>query len=260
MRKSAFNFPILILLAFLLADVCPAQQTTATRQQLFPVVYGKPDDGLPPTLTARGTIKQVDYASPRSCGELIFPATLKIKLDDTSRGYRHSFLYLVVPCLYRPEGAEKFLNQRIEITATKQTATKRPCFFDIGKTRINSRGLPFYCAKREELLNALMHSAVSSAKEPIDFTGTLEEGSTYRAQVIRERARDWQTVMRLKLPRHHAGRVEWLNLKEFPQLNKPQSCSLIKQFVFKVAKKEIVKVAGQYRWNTTYYCQIIAVE
>lgn len=259
MRKSLFNISILALLAFSMASLCQAQQATQANTQLFQITYGSETDGLPLRLRASGIITQVDYA-PSRCGELIFPATLEIKLDGKVSGYSHPFLYLIVPCLYRPEGAEKFLNQRVDVIAAKQDENRRPCFFDTGKTSIDSRGVPFYCADRKEILKAVAGHPVSSRKEPLEFAGTLEKGITYRALVVFDETQQWRLVASLKMPRHHAARVEWLNLNEFPELSKPSSGSLLKRIVLKVEAKETIKVAGQYRWNDTYYCRIITLE
>lgn len=260
MRKRVFNLSVLTLFVFYLTAIrCPAQQTMQTASQVFPILDGRKLDGLPRKLTARGTISRVDYAPPH-CGELIFPTTLEIKLDAELSDYKYPFLYLVVPCLYRVEGAEGLLNKRVEIIATKQEADARRCFFDIKTSKIDSGGLPFYCARREELLQAVAHEPASSVREALEFTGTLEKGTTYRALVKRDRTNEWHTVSRLKLPYHHAGRIEWLNLKDFPELNKPSRGPLLKHFVFKVTEEEVYKVSGQRRWNTTYYCRIVAVE
>lgn len=261
MRSSVFKLSILMLLAFSLAVLCRAQQTTEAGQRVFPIVRGNSHDGLPRKLIARGTVSRIAYAPPRSCGALIFVATIEIKLDAQVKGYKHPFLYLVVPCLYQPAGAQEgLLNQGIEITATKQDETARPCFFDIKTSAIDSGGLPFYCAKREELLRAAMREPVSSLTEPVEFAGALEKGVTYRALVTRDEAEQWRLVLPLKLPYHHAGRVEWLNLRDFPALNTRPSGALLKRIVFKVTERTIVKVSGQYRWNTTYDCHIIAIE
>lgn len=259
MRRNVFQLSLPWLLAPALAGLCAAQQATKAERQVFPIVYGHKGDGLPRSFTARGTISRVDYAPPH-CGELIFPATLKVRLDGKVDGYRHPFLYLVVPCLYQPDGAEKFLNQRIEITVAKLDEKVRPCFFDIKRSAIDSGGVPFYCAKREELLRALLPDRLSSPTVPIEFAGTLEKGITYRALVVRERAHDWRTLLPLKIPFHHAARIEWLNLKDYPALDKSEPGSRAKQLVFTVVRRETIKVAGQYRWNTTYYCRIVAVE
>jgi hypothetical protein len=245
-----------MLLAFLIIAPSLAQRATRADPKVFPIVYGGQKDGLPERLIARGTVTQVNYAPPR-CGELIFAATFEIKLDGKLSGYDHPALYLVVPCLYRPEGAEKFLGQHVEIAATKQNENRQPCFFDIESNRINSRGVPFYCAEREDLLKAIGKSAPSS---PVEFEGTLEKGSTYRALVTCDHVEEWRTVVPLRLPFHHAARIEWTNLRGFPQRNKAKNDDCQRRIIFKVLARETVKVPGQYRWNTTYQCRIIAVE
>lgn len=255
MRKSIFKLSILMLLAPSL--MCLAQQATKPDAQPFPIISGNKTDGLPSKLTARGTITQVNYAPPR-CGELIFAATFEIKLDGKLSGYDHPFLYLVVPCLYQPEGAEKFLGQHLLITATRQMEKRQPCFFDIESNRINSKGVPFYCAEREDILKAVSNS--SSPSSPVEFEGRLEKGSTYRALVTCDKDEEWRAVVPLRLPFHHAARIEWTNLRQFPQLNKAKNDDCLRRIIFRVVARETVKVFGQYRWNTTYQCSIIAVE
>lgn len=259
MRKSIFHLSSLMLLALSLAGTCPAQQATADVPQSFPIVYGSKGDGLPQKLTARGTITRISYAPPH-CGELIFAATLEIKLDGKLRGYPHRFIYLVVPCLYQPAGAEKFLDRHIEIAAMKQNKEGQACLVDIKTGNINSGGLPFYCVDREELLQKIMGNVSATTTQPIEFAGTLEKGSTYRALVTPDQEQELRLVAPLKLPLHHAARVEWLNLKEFPELRKRSPTTQRTQVVFKVIEKKSVKVSGQYRWNTTYECQIITIE
>lgn len=92
----------------------------------------------------------------------------------------------------------------------------------------------------------------------VDFNGDLKEGSTYRAAIARGRDGEWRTVVPLKMPRHHATRIEWLNLEDYPALAQPEPRSQPRQIVFTVVRRETYKVAGQYRWNTIYYCRINA--
>lgn len=257
MRKSVFQLSILMLFAVVVSELCLAQ----ANRQSFPIRYGSKNDGLPRRLKVRGVISRVDYAPPHFCGELVFPTTLEVRLDRKASGYKHPFVYLVVPCLYQPEGALGFLNQRIEINATKQYARGRPCFYDREENEIDSGGLPFYCADREELLKSVTGSlAAPPAKEPVEFEGTLEKGITYRALVTCDQAQEWRTVLPLHIPYHHAARIEWLNLREFPQLDKTKDARCQRRIVFQVVTQEIVKAAGQYRWNITYGCRIVAVE
>jgi hypothetical protein len=259
MNKSIFKLSILLLLALVCTIVSTAQPAPPAEAQSFPITYGSKNDGLPRRLKVRGTITQVSYAPPK-CGELIFPATFAVKLDGKLEGYRHPFIYLVVPCLYQPEGAEKFLNRRVEINATKQYEKRQPCFYDIEANHINSKGLPFYCAQREELLQSVTSRQASTTTAPIEFAGTLEQGVTYRALVTCDQQQEWRTVVSLRPPFHHAARIEWLNLRELQPLNRAKGNDCQQRIVFKVVARETNKVAGQYRWNTTYRCRILAVE
>lgn len=257
MRNKVFKKSILMLLTFSIIAPCPAQQATQTDPPQFPIVSGSKADGLSQKLAARGTITRVNY-SPPHCGELIFAATFEIKLDDKLSGYDHPYLYVIVPCLYQPAGAEKFLNRHVWIMVTKQEEKRQPCFFDVESNRINSNGLPFYCAEREELLKAVVSNSTSSA--PVEFEGWLEKGVTYLTLVACDQEQEWRTVVPLRAPFHHAARIEWDNLSEFPQLNKAKGANCQRRIVFKVFARETVKVAGQDRWKTTYHCHIMAVE
>jgi hypothetical protein len=110
------------------------------------------------------------------------------------------------------------------------------------------------------LLLAAAFMTVNAAlpQEAVEFNGDLKEGSTYRAAIARGEDGEWRTIVPLKMPRHHATRIEWLNLKDYPALNQPEPRSQPRQIVFTVVRRETRKVAGQYRWNTVYYCRIDA--
>jgi hypothetical protein len=95
-------------------------------------------------------------------------------------------------------------------------------------------------------------------EEATEFNGGLKEGSTYRAAVVRGQDGEWRTVISLKMPLHHAARIEWLNLKNYPELFQPEPDAHRKRVVFTVIRRETYKVAGQSRWNTVYYCRINA--
>lgn len=251
---SVFKYSILLILAVGAAGSALAQQDVQSRRS--PIAFGKSADSLPSRMMISGTISRVDYAPP-ACGELIFAATVEVKLDVKVSGYNDAFVYLVVPCLYEPKGADTFLNRRVELTVTKQNENRQPCFYDRGATSIDSRGLPDYCAERADLLKAVGSAPSSDA---IEFEGVLEKGNRYRALVICDRAGEWHTAVRPKAPYHHAARIDWLNLAEFPQLTIPKNTECQRRIVFEVASKRTVKVSGQNRWNTTYECRILSAD
>ena len=93
-------------------------------------------------------------------------------------------------------------------------------------------------------------------KDAIEFEGWLERGKTYRALVALDKDLGWWPVVRLKIPYHHAARIEWLNQKDYRELRLAQRRGLRRLIIFEVADIEIYKVAGQRRWNTIYRCRI----
>jgi hypothetical protein len=99
-----------------------------------------------------------------------------------------------------------------------------------------------------------------SQQQVVEFAGLIQKGPTYRAQISYDKEQGWRTVVKLRVPYHHAARVEWVNLNEYPVLDKPDERSRKKRIVFELESREVVKVSGQERWNTTYRCRIIAVE
>jgi len=84
------------------------------------------------------------------------------------------------------------------------------------------------------------------------YAGYLEKGKLYRAEAKFDRENGLSLTATLKLPMHHAARIEWTNQDKFPALN-------AKQIVFRVLSKD-TKFIGQNRWNTVYSCEIVKVE
>lgn len=96
--------------------------------------------------------------------------------------------------------------------------------------------------------------------EPVEFAGLIQKGPTYRAQISYNKEDGWRTVVKLRVPYHHAARIEWVNLGEYPTLDKPGDHPQRQRILFDLVSREVVKVSGQERWNTTYRCRIHAVE
>lgn len=86
----------------------------------------------------------------------------------------------------------------------------------------------------------------------INFSGELKKGKIYRAEIdFDEKNNEWQTVKRLKLPFHHAGRIEWMNIKSFNFLHTSKQ-----KIVFKVISKKVYQ-ADKNRWNMIYKTKIL---
>ena len=86
----------------------------------------------------------------------------------------------------------------------------------------------------------------------VPYEGTLEEGWIYRAEATYQPAND-ELILKtpLRLPYHHAGRIEWTNLS-------PINRSSV-AVVFRVDSKAVA-AAGPGRWNTTYHCSAIKID
>ena len=97
-------------------------------------------------------------------------------------------------------------------------------------------------------------AAMPSASTIIKYNGWLEEGKTYRAAVRYGSAGELELIIPLRILAHHAARVEWSNLEDYPALKAANHHS--KWIVFNVVSKRTVRVAEQYRWNDTYHCRI----
>jgi hypothetical protein len=90
----------------------------------------------------------------------------------------------------------------------------------------------------------------------IEFAGDLQKGKSYSAEMeFNEKFAEWKTVKPLNLPFHHAGRIQWNNLKDFVRLqnSKDKQCNRI---AFKVISKKVYQ-ADRNRWNTIYQAKIL---
>lgn len=111
------------------------------------------------------------------------------------------------------------------------------------------------------LLAVLVSGATGqSQQQPVEFDGLIQKGPTYRAQISYDKNQGWRTVVKLRVPYHHAARIEWVNLNEYPEIDKPSEDTRRQRVLFDLVSREVVKVPGQDRWNTTYRCRIVAVK
>lgn len=90
----------------------------------------------------------------------------------------------------------------------------------------------------------------------IEFVGDLQTGKSYFAAIeFNYDLKSWQTVKRLNLPFHHAGRVEWRNLKDFVSLQNPVAGER-RRIAFRIVSKKVYR-AAENRWNTIYQAKIL---
>lgn len=85
------------------------------------------------------------------------------------------------------------------------------------------------------------------------YEGDLEVGRTYHAKATLYANGKVVIEPRLRLPMHHAGRIEWKDIRHVEGTG-PQKWSA--EAEFRVVSKEVVAM-GPGRWNTTFYCELI---
>lgn len=94
----------------------------------------------------------------------------------------------------------------------------------------------------------------------VRYQRTLEPGKTYRASVRADRVFGLALVPSLIIPNlHFATRIEWINISNFPALEKMKETDRDLQIVFSVISDDI-KQMTERRWNRTFHCKIIWLE
>lgn len=82
----------------------------------------------------------------------------------------------------------------------------------------------------------------------------LEYDAPYHLVVTREEG-EWVAAERLPMPRHHASRIDWRNLADFPAL---ADATGRLRFTLKIEERAIQRVAER-RWDARYTAVIVAV-
>jgi hypothetical protein len=96
------------------------------------------------------------------------------------------------------------------------------------------------------------------AEEINTFGGTLSSGRTYRGMVRADQDFGLSFELPLRILPHHAMRLEWTNLDQFPVL-KSLGGRQQQQIVFRVVSDE-VRQASELRWDRTVRLEILLIE
>jgi hypothetical protein len=105
-------------------------------------------------------------------------------------------------------------------------------------------------------------AAPVAASAPVEFTGLLEAGTTYVAEMAYDaRAlRTWRPVKEVRVAKNVAWTIEWTNIDRFPQLKTAATQAKPQRFRFTVVKNDVVSGSPVMPWMSTYRCEILAVE
>jgi hypothetical protein len=92
----------------------------------------------------------------------------------------------------------------------------------------------------------------------VPYEGTLQAGTTYRADVRGDKDFGLSLVSPLHMVLHVGVRIEWTNLGEFPALAELQSDSPAQSIVFTVVADETKRMTER-RWSRTVECKILSL-
>lgn len=93
----------------------------------------------------------------------------------------------------------------------------------------------------------------------VPYEGDVDAGKTYRAQVRGDEHFGIALVPQLRLLFHHSYFINWINLSEFPALQKLVESEGVRQIVFSVISDERRQMTAT-RWNRTLELKIIRLE
>lgn len=209
-----------------------------------------------PMLSYCGLLQDREYMAGR---RVIIDADLELGVN---RG-----TYLHEPECDRPEMGKARTNERIGIGFDAKMTGGR----DIMSEALRKVDTEIYGPRARVRIQGILRLVTPKTKHSFDyefiierfisadkivpwFEGRLEEGWAYGHTFNHVKVKGLQLGLPLKLPYHHAARVQWTNEDKFPLLRK----SGVRWMTFRVVSKETRQV-DRNRWNDTYVCEIIEV-
>ena len=105
-------------------------------------------------------------------------------------------------------------------------------------------------------------ATASTPTAPVEFTGKLEPGKTFVAEVAFDNnaLHIWRPVKDVQVPRQHAWTIDWTNLAAFPALKTTAVRAKPQRFQFKVNGVDVSSGSPTVPWTTIYRCELLAVE
>lgn len=209
-----------------------------------------------PTLSYCGLMFDREYMAGR---RVIIDAD--IELGDGRAPYLHE------PECDRPEMGKARTNERVGIGFDPKMTSGR----DIMSEALRKIDLAVYGRRARVRVQGILRDERARALDSYDyrffierfisadkivpwFEGELREGWAYITGFQHIKEKGLQLGLPLKMPLHHAVRVEWTNEDKFPLLRK----SDVRFMTFRVVSKETRQVE-KYMWRDVYVCEIIEV-
>jgi hypothetical protein len=94
----------------------------------------------------------------------------------------------------------------------------------------------------------------AGSSTPRAYSGQLESGVLYELTCPGTELQAELSPPRLRVPMHHAGRVEWSNPDQLATLSRART-----RIVF-IVERVVVERISERRWNTTYHCRVQRIE
>jgi len=91
----------------------------------------------------------------------------------------------------------------------------------------------------------------------VPYEGVLQAGIIYRA-ALQINSFGLSPVITLRVAEYQAVRLEWINLRQFPELVRRRD-DRPRQIVFKVISDSVRQMTAR-RWNRTLHCKVIMIE
>jgi len=111
------------------------------------IYYAKDNDRLPESFEFKGTV--VDRSPVCACGGVWFGGTLRIKPLKNISGYTPEYVYAIVECLDQID--KDLVGKTVRMRVMKAHPGDTPCNCEEIQNRIESNGVPFYCALKMDI-------------------------------------------------------------------------------------------------------------
>ncbi len=79
------------------------------------------------------------------CGDLCTGGTIKVRLLNQVKNYKHDYIYIVTACTEK-----EFTKESISLYVTHYTGKENECYYKEVVNIANSQGIPFYKISEEE--------------------------------------------------------------------------------------------------------------
>jgi len=243
---------LILALTFVPNSALMAALNSATMAQTKPSPAPRPQ-------TNPETVRDIDFCEIVRQPRRFFNQTVRIKAK-WQQGYEFSYLTEErCPSESRHEIAIRWVGKQDETSQTNLAKMRsreyggRAMLTVVGTLRYPGKYYGYF----RYLFEVLILEDVQHIITP--YEGTLEAGNTYRAVVRGDKELGLVLDPPVRIEFHYSYGIEWLNLSEFPDLEKLYETSGERRIVFSVIASERKQIDVR-RWTRELKIKIIRVE